>query len=513
MLEEVHISYTICMDDQMNPQEPITPIEERTRFSGKKILYLFSAILFIVGALLLFSLLKPSPQPAQQNGQSKSIDEFLASETQLTWKLTMSYDLSSNTLTLDSLDLLNKAIKQDFRLSQNSPFDLNMLDKNNALVYQTKISVSSILPDMPISADTSAPKTIVYVPYVDRGEKIWILNNNKLVLQVTLPSATNQTNGRKVIQQAYAEELSECRPIQIVFMSDGYSNMDEFHSDVEYVKNALINTAPFSESSFDFQVIDNTSPLDCGSIEGGTACMNSSRVTDIGFTQFPDATIFAVISNTTTGGGTAKKPGNVAIIRKSGSSLNDIGETGIHEILGHALSGFQERYVMSAGPLADSFENAFRIFGPNNNCSANSDGEDWWREAREPNGQNAYPGCAGSPNLYAPEPLSCPKSTAVVGAVSVQELGTPESIMSSPPCARPQFDAVETYWIQHNVLPNFSCGEPKENTKPTTSPRATPTIKPSATPVPIVEYHCDYSNNCSNSQSSLQICSLDCKKN
>lgn len=492
-------------------------IEQPINANFKKKLVVLGGIAFLLLVILasIFFLRNPTPMQNLPPESSREVEEYIQSESELTWKLILSYDLPKNTLSLDSIELLNKKIRQDFRNAKNSNTELLILDKNNASVYSTHIAITAYYPDMPLPTNDTLPKTTLYIPYQKNAAKLWILQRGKLILQVDLfpnPSLPNSVQSFSIVKKAFAEQLSDCRPIQIVFISDGYNDFNEFHSDTEKIEEALSNTEPFTREVFDFKTIDNSTPLNCGTIEGGTACLNDSRVTDMGTDQYPDASIFAIISNTTMGGGTAKKPGNVAIIRKNANDsfgLNDIGDTGIHEILGHALSGLQERYVMSTGPLADQFDNAFRLFGPFNNCSVNSEGEDWWAQARQPSGQNAYAGCAGSANLYAPEPLSCstPAGVAMVGTASVAQLGTPESIMSSPPCPKSQFDMVEQYWIKNNVLPNYSCS-PKP--QPTLKPRATPTFASSPTPVSIKQYTCEYNESCSEPKKSIQLCALRC---
>ena len=428
--------------------------------SLKKIFVIF--LIFLVPVIFFFSLFllrEVAKKPLVKNKVEKSVP------TGKTWEILLVYSRRENKLSVKKIALLNKTITQDNRSAKFSPYELKIINSKNSVLFSTKIQITEELiyniianPDSASSSVIpSQPKelnTLVYIPDYGEDVAVKIFHDGKLFFEIPLP----KKNALRLTPKIFAAQPSGTCVVTAVFISDMYTDFSRFHADVDRIKAALVSTPPYDESMFDFKVIDNTESLGCEN--GILTCVNNPRIQQIGYAEYPNASKFIVLANqpiqnpydgavlgATTGiGGRTGAFSNAS----DGVHADLVPRVAVHEFLGHAVGLLYDRYVL-VGNASGS---------PRSNCSSNPSGNAFWAQAGV---DNAYPGCF-APNLYAPGPLSCTTSSP-----DLVSGGTPTSIMSAAGCGGSTFDAVETYWIEQNVLPDYQ-------TCSGVTPTPTPTI-------------------------------------
>lgn len=128
-----------------------------------------------------------------------------------------------------------------------------------------------------------------------------------------------------------------------------------------------------------------------------------------------------------------------------------------HEFLGHAFGKLYDRYgyPKSTWPMYESYMKTSNL---RSNCTDNSLGEAFWKEAGVPVSANAFAGCTTG-TLYAPSnPKTCP------------------SIMGSGSCNSGVFDEAEQWWIEKNILPQYASCSPSASPSPPTPPTSASTF-------------------------------------
>lgn len=443
------------------------------------LIFLFPLILFS-GIFFLQQLIK---KPSIKTKAEKSVP------TGKTWEILLVYNGVEKKLSAKKISLLSKTITQDNRSAKFSPYELKIINSKNSVLFTTKIQITEELiyniianPDSSASSSLipSQPKelnTLMYIPDYGEDVIVKIFREDVLFLEIPLPKKT----ALRFAPNVFAAQTSSgtCGALIAVFISDRYTDFTRFHADVDRIKAVYVSTPPYAAvaSMFDFKIIDNTEPLGCEN--GILTCVNNPRIQQIGYAKYPNASKFIVLANqpiqnpydgsvlgVTTGiGGSTEVFSNAS----DGIHANLVPRVAAHEFLGHAVGLLYDRYVLVGNALGN----------PRSNCSSNPSGNAFWAQAGVSNG---YLGCYAQ-NLYAPGPLSC--STSNPDLVSG---GTPASIMSAAGCGGPNFDAVETYWIQQNVLPDYqACSgiTPTPTNSQTPAPSITQTVTPSNAPTSV----------------------------
>lgn len=455
----------------------------------RKLLLIFSSIIILIFLALLFAL----RQNEKVSEITQSVGETLVTLPQQpkTWKLILSYNTKTNSLRLGTLRPMQRFVTEDFRDAFFSPFSLSVLDKDDKILYTTKIIITQLLLD-----DESAlsfldiyPEelpTTIFVPFQPNGSAIVITEDKKTLLRVAVPSQGPQKES-KVLGEA-------CRPLQIVFLSENYSDFSEFHQDVLKIENAMFKTEPYasSQSIFDFKTIDNRASLGCRARMD--QCIFNQKILDIGTTQYPSASKFVVLvkdSNDRRALGVSTLGGKVSILRKNTDTEAILPEIAVHEVLGHTVALLYDRYIYSGSEVQQNVERYLKTIGPKSNCTDDPTGEKFWRDMGQ---TTTYSGCS-SPKLYASESLSC----------SPSENGSTETIMSKAGCYKnPSFDSVEKAWIRNHVIPLYKgCQR-----TPTPTPTMPPLQQQNQSTSQTVYYNCTFDTSCASK--SLSLCSLTC---
>lgn len=438
-------------------------------------------VLFAVGGLIAILILLLGFFAFAQ----KKVDKEVVVKEPGTWEVNFSYDYKKRGFTLNKLTLLQKKINPDYRSAKFSEFELQLVDSQNKVLYSAKVPVITELPDSggftidaPSPTPSDAPKIssnnqILYVPQLEHEKKIRLMQNGKSVLEVDLPK-TSVKNFSVFFspKKVYAEE--SCQPLVVAFISDNYTDMNQYHKDVDKFIDAFENTEPYSSigpGMFDFRIIDNNQSLGCGTT-GLRYCMayNTPLMARIANNSANDISKVVVIAN-----GPERNPNDGGVLGISsgiGGSFavfpNNYGNVTAttlvvarHEFLGHATGLLYDRYVTNAS--VDGQEGYGLIQnGLRSNCTDSASGEDWWKTA---GASTVVQGCGNQFATYGSSALTCEsKNPALISG------GNKNTIMSAVGCAATNFDAVEQYWITNNVLTDYaSCKNRPVTPRPTST--------------------------------------------
>ena len=432
---------------------------------NKIIILLVALILVCVGTVFgIFALKNPQKKPEGS-----------------TWKIVVSYQAESEKLSFKKISLENKQIVPDSRGAKYSPYTLSLLGEKGGKLYTSKVVISTgytfnifmgsdstssaAAPSLPV-----APKNIdsvLYAPYIAGSKEISITNNGKTELKVQLPQVKGVSSSQRIAE-------STCRKVQTVFISDGYTDFNQFHQDAAHLEQVFRSTAPYSQNPdmFDFQTLDHPSSFGCTQ---SIACVNNQVIQQVGYSAFPEASKFIVIANSsyvnpppgTAIGVINSIGGNVAVFPRSvvvqGRQLVD--ETAVHEFLGHGVGLLYDRYVLKSGN-----RNVSR------NCSRSPNGESFWPAA----GVNqVYQGCYAA-QYFAPAPNNC----TVENHPILENGGSSRSAMSAAGCGGQVFDETEKYWIENYILPQYACTDPTDSPVSTNTPILTQPPTVTVTPTP-----------------------------
>jgi len=405
-----------------------------------------------------------------------------------TWEITLNYNSETKNLSLKKLALAGKSFRPDTRSDQDSPYKLSVLDKSNSIIYQSGIHITervifnvSDVNELKGFVQPAEFDTIVYVPYFFNASKLVITKNSTPVLHISLDQNSATPVSFDLIPEALAQSASSCGPMQIVFISDAYTNFAQFQSDVDRIKSAFNATQPYASYAsqiFDFKTINNSENLGCTSgivpdPQRGrfTGCIENPRIKQIGLAQFPTASKFIVLVNNPNaalvdGGiyGVANDIGGDLGIFTNRTDIPTIEftKTAVHEVLGHLVGKLYDRYLYPFPfPLISSIKS---------NCSNNSSGEPFWRQS---GASGAYQGCQDS-SAYAPFPRNCGNN------------GNNSTIMSAASCSASGFDSVESAWISTQIIPRYqnSCSTPTPTPVPINPIPTIPTNDPVVIPPP-----------------------------
>lgn len=406
-----------------------------------------------------------------------------------TWKVTLVYNTEKDSLSLGEVTLLNENAASDYRDSASSAYRLAILTVQGKQLYTTKISINKgrMYPhtdkDVTITERSITYKTVLYIPYHVDGRKLLITKKDENILNISLPEQLSfQQNTTASSQSVLAAQ--SCKPIEVAFMSDGYSDFNQFHKDIENIKEAFKKTEPYASlaTPFAFTTIDNKEPLRCGN--NIYSCIESQRerILSLGKKQSPHASKFIVLGNYSdpVSAGVADIGGDLTIVTTQHTKFP---QTAIHEFLGHLVGRLYDRYVFTGNRGSDTFD-----YDLKSNCTTDPNGEPFWKDAGV---QQAFRGCINN-NFYAPSRPTCEGTANLISG------GAADTAMGV--CGNGQFDAVEKAWIKTQVLPYLGCAA--ASNLPTTGTRATPTP---------VKIKCERDPRCQNDNSNLQLCQLVCK--
>jgi len=376
-----------------------------------------------------------------------------------TWEVILSFDTNTRKVVSKEVTLIDKKITQDNRGADFSPYELVMYSSIDEVLYRTKFNLTtdplydmSVNPPSSGSAQPETPdklETVIYVPYLDKGTKILIKENNENILEIKLP-VKKKSLGFFNLPKAYAQAQG-CAPLVVAFVSDGYKDFNKFHNDIETFRQIYLSVDPYNtQSIFDFRAVDNSESLGC---EVSLNCVGNSKITQIAKATYPDVSkvIVLVDMNIPQGGAlgvTSGIGGNVAVFPNNGGNITQTTRiVAAHEFLGHAVGLLYDRYVSSSSTYG-------KIQGDiRSNCTDNPSGENFWQTAGS---QGVYNGCSNKSN-YASSPITCkpPLNPKLLAS------GNSNTMMSAVGCAQELiFDSVEKYWIKTNVLPKYCGGTP-----------------------------------------------------
>src|SRR3989344_2872528 len=284
------------MDQQIAPPAPITTQARVSKFPklNKKsiIIILGLSILILLIPLILLSYSKkqaPEPEPPQAK----------------TWEIILNYDNKINALAFKKLSILNQEITADFRSATYSPYELVVSDKEDRALFRTKVNITEQIlynilnePVSSASALNSLPaslETTLYIPFKSTATKIVINKDYSPILQINIPPEVAFNFIPEVLAQTSPQN---CGGMQVVFISDGYTNFNQFHSDVDRIKNAFAQTAPYAgKNIFDYKTIDNAQSLGCTNSIDYCFPYIINQIHQIGYSKYPQASKFIVLVN------------------------------------------------------------------------------------------------------------------------------------------------------------------------------------------------------------------------
>ncbi|MCL5432748.1 MAG: hypothetical protein M1524_01365 [Patescibacteria group bacterium] len=449
-------------------------VQESGLFFGikKKYLILIAAFLLILISVFAGSLIVKSIKEEKTSVPGISSPK--------TWEIIVSFDTGSQKLTLNKISVLDREIVADYTGAKLSPYELMAVNDKGDIVYKTKVNITEQLFYDILDVDSDIPSppkkldTILYIPYQKTAVKIRITKNSETILEIMLPTKTSF----KIIPGVFAAS-STCRKLTTVFLSDGYTDFNQYRSDVRRLIDAFESMPPYSSKPgiFDFKIIENRESLGC--LNGIFRCITNPKIQQISRASYPNASKFIVVVNNPNAAavdgnalGVANSPGGDTAIFTNRTDLDSLvpnlfTKVAVHEFLGHIVGILYDRYIYpSTSPLSSLTYAPFGI----TNCTTLDSVPVFW------NVTQIYQGCT-SRNLYAPSPLTCADGPAN---------GTPESVMSAAKCAGYNFDRVEQTWIRDYVLTDYDdqCGgsPPVISDIPTPSATETPTPTPSPSP-------------------------------
>lgn len=448
--------------------------------------FLKKGTLFLTGLIVLF--LSVSFVFLFFLGSKKSNITQTTQKASKTWQILFTYNVQKDSFLLKKLSLLNKKIDPDYRSAKFSQFEMSIVNTDGDILYKTKIPVSTELifnvladPGGLPSAGVEPLQTIenvLYAPYFATGKRITISRSDKIILDIVLSENVSNSSLNLSIPQAFA---AVCSPLTVVFVSDGYSDFEQYHQDVLKFEQTFATTEPYASKNptiFDFKTIDNSMSIGCATL-GLRFCMSQKQplMAQIATSQYPNASKVVVIANAPfkntrdggvvgissgIGGDFAAFPNNFGNI--SGTTLT----VAKHELLGHAVGLLYDRYV-SADPAYGLLQRRIK-----SNCTNNPQGETFWANLGI---TQTVLGC-GNKALYGSTPLTCISTNP-----NLISGGDRISIMSAAGCGGQVFDAVEQEWIKTQILPDYTGCAGQTMPPPTSAVINTPT--PTSTPTPV----------------------------
>lgn len=466
----------------------------------RKYIFIGIILLFII-ALLSFLIIGTS---------KKTQNKIVNSRISKVWHVTFSYDTQNGQVKVRKV-VVGKgvAVKTPFTFS---PYVLKIKNSLQQSLFETNVTITEgmvyntyINPSASGSAKIDSPslpptiETRITVPYFDSASSIELFRDKIKILEFRPVKSTSF----KVVKEANAAPFSEaCGPVNIVFLSEGYQDMNKYRTDVQKVKQVLLSTEPYASNptALDLsRIIENPSSNPLGCIQGGrlyTQCVVdpntvNQKVVPLIFEKFPelidnaDYLKIIVLANAPAElkGESYKILGVVSGIggfMSTFTTLPDqfvtesiIQNTEIHEIGGHAIGRLFDRYVYNSSNsnlTATQISNTRQsIISEPSNCSPNPLGEPFWTTIGISQG---YQKCHLE-DMYAPEPQACRDQFG-----NMTDRGNPNSVMSGGECGKNLFDRTEQAFIRTQIIPRYlkQCSLQPSNTPSPVSQESTPTL-------------------------------------
>lgn len=426
--------------------------------TGKRLIILLAIVLLITAVFIIFA-------------RTKKPLNLLNSPSSQTWEIVLSYNNQNQTLSLKKLTLLDKTISPDYRVAADSPYQLQVLDKSSKVLYLTKIHITeeishSIWTGYPAATSSPLPatptsfETTVFIPYFDNAAKIQIDKDNKPVLTIDVKG--QKRSFLNLIPTVFAQtSTSTSGPIKVVILYDGNFTLSQFQQQAQTLISALQGTPPYAGVNppiFEFIQANSINHFECAfnpfnsNPSVRTAGCSEQAIKSAGYAVSPQAAKIIVLADTLHLGSqfpfsglTNDIGGDISLIPTNPNGIS-FTQVAIHEFLGHAVGELYDRYALTSKPGIKR--------GIKSNCSDNSGGEAFWRQA---GATGPYPQPCDSPNLYAPFPNDCPPPPQPPPGYNgpiILSRGSNGTIMGG---CNPNagFDSVEQAWIRTQIIPRY----------------------------------------------------------
>lgn len=455
-------------------------------FLSKKGIVALLILSIILLPALYFTLLNQS-----EIAQKDAIKRVTNSANKI-WELTLLLDTKTEAVSLKEINITDGiAPASPF---EDTPYLAQVLDDKSNILFKTHFSLiqdiaynSYFAPNISSEeARVTPPKigptmqTPLALPYFPQAKTIKILKNDREILNISPPKLTSFSLFSPVFAETPA---SNCKKLYVVFIAEGYTDFIKFKQDAKAAQDSILSVEPFSryKDRIDFSKIENEQSLGC--VEGNrfkSSCINSDstkgKVLEIKKNKLPDLPFSANYTKLVilvdadreqadTGSfidGVAQVGGWLAVIPTRLSAEIASGAY-IHEIGGHLIGHLQDRYVYNITSDEERKVREGNIKETSSNCSLNSEGEEFWRQARPvaAGGKNAYPKCVLD-TAFGPAEQTC-----AIPGTTIKNRGNPDSVMSAVECGGKNFDKVEQWYLENNILKKYnSCSAPAANPAP-----------------------------------------------
>jgi len=279
-----------------------------------------------------------------------------------------------------NLNITSVTIKNGYSpkyLPQDKGYELQLIDKQNNVVSKLTFSIpnkiAGILPppegeQRNLNPDDLILKKVDFtltIPFVESAKTLRILDPQAKVIVtqdlVNVPIIDNKPNFDSIpgantpkkqgglLDLFSPNALAQSSDgndgkLDITFISNGYSDMNQFHNDVNRMKAYLLTFDPFKTraSQILFHMVDNTVDLECkhGIIRTILICNYSKVIGEVNTSGVPYDLVAVVVNDNVLGGS------SVAPILYSYNG-QDGPQVFVHE-LGHALGDLWDEYATGA---------------------------------------------------------------------------------------------------------------------------------------------------------------------
>ena len=254
---------------------------------------------------------------------------------------------------------------------ENQGYTLQVLDTGNNLIQSLIFNVPNKIPDPPPldpsqqSSEVILKKInfVITLPFSSSAANVQVISPEGAVIDSRIIEAAVTNNQ---ISAGMAADRASGK-LNIAFISEGYSDMNQFHSDVDKFKANLLTYEPFKSraSQIQFNNIDNSDDLGCYRWPGMDrllVCDNGKVLEKVNNSGTPYDQV-AVIVNDSNYGGSGGSGVPVAYNGEWGAQIF------VHE-LGHSLGNLYDEYVLYSGGDANNLLNR--------NCYESSPSTEVW---------------------------------------------------------------------------------------------------------------------------------------
>lgn len=314
--------------------------------------------------------------PPEWRKGSQLIKEKKIPAPQKILEINLSYDENASPI----IKVASVNIKNGYSpkyLPQDKGYELQVYNKQNKLVASLTFTIPNKLAGLPPPREGEQrppidPKDLILkkvdftltIPYIETAKTLQILDPNKKVIATkdlsNIPIINNKPNFDSIpganlpekqsnlwnflFHQAFAR--SSDGKLHIVFISNGYKDINQFHDDVVRFKDTLLTYEPFKTrgSQILFDRVDNTVGLGCNYPDPKApsliVCNDSLVKQKINDAVVPHDKIYVIVNDNVIAG-TVNTFQQIAV----GTNIKDDGQhIFVHE-LGHILGGLLDEYV------------------------------------------------------------------------------------------------------------------------------------------------------------------------